>query len=118
VDISGIHRLEPELITCFLIGHPNIKGLTMNPFPGAQFPFPDPDNPTNDLDLVMDCIASMQHLEHLSLGHIFYDSLTLPLNCLSRLSQLRSLELKVSLKNKVMPGESARSLITQNRLFP
>lgn len=101
--------MNPELITCFLIGHPKIKGLTLNPFPGAQFPFPDPDDPSNGLDMVMDCISSMQYLRYLSLGHIFYDSLTLPLNCLSGLSQLRSLELKVSLKNKVMRSHTVFS---------
>lgn len=96
VDISGIHHLDSELITCFLIGHPNIKGLTMNPFPGAQFPYPNLEDPSNGLDVVLDCIASMPKLEQLSLGNISYDSMTLPMNCLSKLTNLRALELKVS----------------------
>lgn len=94
MDISGIHHLDSELITYFLTGHPNIKGLTLNPFPGAQFPRLNLEDPANGLDIVLDCIASMPKLEHLNLGHISYDSLTLPMNCLARLTQLRSLELK------------------------
>lgn len=95
IDISGIHHLSPDLLSFFLISHPNIKGLTLNPFPGAQFPYPNVSDPTNGLDLVFDCIGAMPKLENLSLGYISYDNQILPLNCLSNLTNLRSLELKV-----------------------
>ncbi|KAI6189804.1 hypothetical protein M3Y97_00048200 [Aphelenchoides bicaudatus] len=94
VDLSSIHHLDSELIACFLVGHPKIRSLTMSPFPGAQFPHPNKDDPSNGLDMVFDCISSMQQVTNLNLGHIGYDSLTVPLNCLSRLTKLRSLELR------------------------
>lgn len=87
--------MNSEIITCFLVGHPNLKGLTLNPFPGAQFPYLNPDDPADGLDIVFDCISALTNLTHLNLGHISYDSTILPMNCLSRLTQLRSLELKV-----------------------
>ncbi|KAI6213642.1 hypothetical protein M3Y94_00174200 [Aphelenchoides besseyi] len=94
VDLSGIYHMTPELLTYFLVGHTELKKLTLCPFPGAQFPIPNSEDPSNGLSMVFDCIGSLPKLQHLALGHISYASNILSMDSLARLSSLRSLELK------------------------
>ena len=85
-----------DLLPCFLLGHLELVELALCPYPGAQFPTFNEEDPSNGISTVLDCIGFMPNLRMLSLGQISYDSEMLPLLPIARLSTLETLEIRVS----------------------